>query len=117
MKHLTHVLYILGNPDIGPLCSLDGCVDCVCVSSGENISCKSSSEEVQIRIGMNTLRSHTRLLENSYEHTINDVNNTSHMQTIECYARIDSNRDIWFRANGSLYIIGKVSEIGLSLLE
>ncbi|XP_052274087.1 uncharacterized protein LOC127874023 [Dreissena polymorpha] len=108
------VSVFVGNPDLGPLCSLDRCVDCVCVSSGENISCKSSSEEVQIRIGINTLRLHTRLLENSYEHTINDVNNTSHMQTIECYARFDSNRDIWFRANGSLYIIVPPAELEMS---
>ncbi|XP_052265351.1 uncharacterized protein LOC127867882 isoform X2 [Dreissena polymorpha] len=96
---------------LGPVCTVDGCKDCVCVYPGHQITCAATVPDVRIKIDKNDVSLY-EIGSNGSIHTFETENITIssyyHMKTVECWTNT-SNIHGGMSTRTHIFVIGNIT--------
>ncbi|KAH3847772.1 uncharacterized protein LOC127873705 [Dreissena polymorpha] len=96
-------MFVIDRPLLGPLCTWDTCINCICVFPGDSITCTAVTSDVHMTINnANTILLSSKLNETTYTfETMNfTIDKSYHWTKVECWYTINEiNEDTHTSAN------------------
>lgn len=104
----SHFSLISAPPQLGPLCTVDSCKECVCVNIGDHVTCSALTPDVQLKVDGKMLGQKLQYSNGtSYTYASEDVIDASyHGKTIECISKINVTYEN-ISAISTIFVLGK----------